>query len=83
MDERHSFTKDDFLVCVIVDGYDKIPDKFKEMARQKQFLDEELLFSKGFMEPNKEGVWRMKQMKDIMDEDVAPEKVPLNLLHCF
>lgn len=34
LDEQLKFTKDDFLVCVIVDGYDKIPESFKERARQ-------------------------------------------------
>lgn len=70
-------------MCVIVDGYDKIPESFKKLARQGQFLDEEMLFQKGFMEPNREGVWRMKQMRDVMDERVPPEKVPNNILHVF
>ena len=49
-DEDYRFTKDDFLVTIICDGYDKIPDCFKELARDKGFLDEELLISRGFME---------------------------------
>ena len=70
-------------MCVIVDGYDKIPDTFKNMARKGKYLDEEMLFQKGFMEPNREGVWRMKQMRDVMDERVKPERVPSNILHVF
>jgi len=29
MDDKHAFSKDDFLVAVVVDGYDKIPESFK------------------------------------------------------
>jgi cellulose synthase/poly-beta-1,6-N-acetylglucosamine synthase-like glycosyltransferase len=53
------------------------------MARKGKYLDEEMLFQKGFMEPNREGVWRMKQMRDVMDERVKPERVPSNILHVF
>ena len=83
LDEKHKFSKDDFLVCLIVDGYDGMKDVFKQLAREKRFLDEEVLLQKGFMELNKEGNPRMKQMKDLMDPDVKPEKVPNNLLHVF
>lgn len=55
LDKKLKFTKDDFLVCVVVDGYDKIPDSFKVLGREKGFLDEEVLFQKGFMETNREG----------------------------
>ena len=43
-DPNSNFTKDDFLVVLVVDGYEKIPASFKEMAREKGFLDEEVLF---------------------------------------
>ena len=43
-DPNSNFTKDDFLVVLIVDGYERIPASFKEMAREKGFLDEEVLF---------------------------------------
>ena len=83
LDPKLKFTKDDFLVCVVVDGYDKIPDSFKALGREKGFLDEEVLFQKGFMETNRDGAFKMKNMKDIMDEGVPEDKVPTNLLHCF
>lgn len=83
MDKNLDFTKDDFLVCVVVDGYDKIPESFKSLARESQFLDEEMLFQKGFMEISRENTWKMRNMKDVMEDDVPPEKVPTNLLHCF
>jgi len=44
LDENTKFTKDDFLVVVICDGYDRIPDSLKKLARDKGFLDEEVLF---------------------------------------
>ena len=34
------FTKDDFLVAVICDGYERIPESLKSLAREKGFLDE-------------------------------------------
>jgi len=43
LDARHKFTKDDMVVVVICDGYDRIPESFKQFARDKLFLDEELL----------------------------------------
>ena len=42
--DEHPFSKDDFLVTVICDGYDKIPDSMKKLARENKFLDEEMLF---------------------------------------
>lgn len=79
----HSFTKDDFLVVVICDGYDRIPASLKALAREKGFLDEEVLFQKGFMETNRDNEFKMKDMRDIMDEGVPTDKIPTNLLHCF
>ena len=43
-DERHNFSKDDFLVVLVCDGYERIPESFKKLARSKGFLDEEVLF---------------------------------------
>lgn len=70
-------------MCLIVDGYDKIPDSFKQLAREKKFLDEELLFQKNFMELNRDEKFKMKSMRDVMDPDVPADKIPTNLLHCF
>ena len=79
----HSFTKEDFVVVVICDGYDRIPASLKALAREKGFLDEEVLFQKGFMETNRDNEFKMKDMRDIMDEGVPTDKIPTNLLHCF
>jgi hypothetical protein len=33
LDEKTKFTKDDFLVVVVCDGYERIPESFKKFAR--------------------------------------------------
>lgn len=78
-----NFTKDDFLVVVVVDGYDRIPASFKELAREKGFLDEEVMFQKGFMETNRDNEFKFKNIADIMDREVPEEQHPFNILHCF
>ena len=40
LDKYTSFTKDDFFVLVVVDGYERIPESLKRFARCKGFLDE-------------------------------------------
>ena len=49
-DKKFQISKDDFLIFIVCDGYDRIPDSFKENARSKGFLDESILEHKGFME---------------------------------
>ena len=83
LDKKHKFTKDDFLVVVICDGYDNLSESLKSFARKKKFLDEEVLFQKGFMTGNRDGKWKMKNMRDVMDPGVDQENVPSNILHCF
>ena len=83
IDPKTNFTKDDFLVVVIVDGYENIPGSFKEVARDKGFLDEEVLFQKGFMDVDRDGNFKMKNMRDVMNEGVPSEKIPTNILHVF
>jgi len=78
-----NFTKDDFLVVAICDGYDNIPESLKTLAREKGFLDEEMLFQKGYMDLNRDNQFKMKNIRDVMEPDVPIEKVPSNLLHCF
>ena len=39
-DSYYNFTKDDFTVVIVCDGYDNIKEPFKELARDKGFLDE-------------------------------------------
>jgi chitin synthase len=70
-------------VVVIVDGYENIPSSFKEVAREKGFLDEEVLFQKGFMDLDRDGNFKMKNMRDVVNEGVPAEKIPTNILHVF
>lgn len=76
------FKKEDFLIFVIVDGYDKITDDFLKYATNKQFFDVEILKEKSFVEPIKgqPGKYKMKAMADIMDEGVP---APTNIIHMF
>lgn len=69
-DERYKLTKDDFTVVLICDGYDRIPESFKNHARDKGFLDEEILVTKGFMEKteDKKPTYKMRPLRDIMDQ---------------
>lgn len=70
-------------MVVIVDGYENIPSSFKEVAREKGFLDEEVLFQKGFMDLDRDGNFKMKNMRDVVNEGVPAEKIPTNILHVF
>ena len=82
-DRSTKFTKDDFLVVVVCDGYDKIPESFKSLAREKGFLDEELLIEKKFMERNRQGKYKMRPLRDVMDSNLEDKDVPSNILHVF
>jgi len=83
MDPKTKFTKDDFCVFLICDGYDHIPESFKKLAREKNFLDEEVLVGRGFMKKDRNGKYKMKDMNDIVDYNVPSEDLPQNLLHMF
>lgn len=84
-DEKYGLTKDDFTVFIICDGYDRIPDSFKKHARDKGFLDEELLVQRGFMDrtDDKRAPYKMTPLKNIMDEEVPTEDIPKNILHVW
>jgi len=70
-DKKYKLTKDDFCVTIICDGYDRIPDSFKKHARDKGFLDEELLVQRGYMNKDeKTGAYKMRPLADIMDNTV-------------
>ena len=80
MDKGIDFKKEDFIVFLICDGYDRIPASFKKFATEKSFFDLDVLEQKGFMEKDRDGKIKMKDMRDIMDPGV---KVPLNVIHMF
>ena len=83
-DKNFKLTKDDFLIFIVCDGYDRIPDSFKKHARDKGFLDEDILEHKGFMEKDpRTGNLKMRDLRDIMDNNVPDDEVPKNLLHVW
>lgn len=83
-DKNFNLSKDDFLIFIVCDGYDRIPESFKKHARDKGFLDEDILEHKGFMEREpRTGNLKMRDLRDIMDDSVEDEDVPKNLLHVW
>ena len=56
----------DLVVVCVVDGYDKIPESFKEYATNCNFFNIDILKEKGFMKEEREGVWTMKTMQELM-----------------
>ena len=48
------FGKNDLVIFVIADGYEKIPNSMKRMLSEKKLFDIEILKKKGFMK-RKEG----------------------------
>ena len=80
LDQYTKFTKDDLCVLVVCDGYERIPESFKNYARSKGFLDENRLVEQGFM-TCVDGVYKMKDISDCME--IKSEETPQNVLHCF
>lgn len=80
-DESLDFKKDDFIVFLICDGYDRIPDSFKKYATEKNFFSFETLRDKNFLFQDREKKWKMKDMRDIMEPGV--KKIPTNIIHMF
>lgn len=83
-DKDYDIKKDDFLIFIVCDGYDRIPDCFKKLATEKGFLDESILEAKGFAtRDERSGNLKMRPLRDVMDASVADKDVPNNLLHVF
>mmetsp|Transcript_14964 Transcript_14964/g.20296 ORF Transcript_14964/g.20296 Transcript_14964/m.20296 type:complete len:227 (+) Transcript_14964:508-1188(+) len=83
-DKDYDIKKDDFLIFIVCDGYDRIPDCFKKLATEKGFLDESILEAKGFAtRDERSGKLKMRPLRDVMDKSVADKDVPNNLLHVF
>lgn len=67
--ETIEFEKDDFLVFIICDGFDEIPESFKKHAASKGFYDESKLAP--FMKKDMiTGKMEMKDMREIMSTGV-------------
>ena len=83
-DKKFNVSKDDFLIFLVCDGFDRIPDCIKELGREKGFYDESILESKGFAErEERTGKLKMKPLRDVMDRSVPDDEVPSNILHVF
>ena len=82
-DKHGDLTKDDFCVTIICDGYDRIPESFKQHARSKGFLDEEMLVAKNYMTKDDKGKYKMQDLNKVMDSNVAEADIPKNILHIW
>ena len=80
VEKNLNFCKEDLIVFCICDGYEKIPASFKKLATDKGFFDEEILIEKGFLEKKRDGSYKMKDVRDLMDDGV---EAPKNILHLF
>lgn len=81
MDPDVKMKQEDLVVVLVADGYDNIPDSFKKYATENQFLDIDVLKEKGYMFKDRDDVWKMKTMDELMDKSV--KNVPKNILHLF
>jgi len=88
MDQDLRMRQQDFVVCVVCDGYDGIPASFKKFARKNKIFDERILQERGFMEreymgDDRLGKWKMKTMRDLCDPELKDDQIPKNCLHLF
>lgn len=82
-DPQLKMRQQDLVVVCVCDGYERIPQSFKDFAKQCKFFDEDLLKKKGFMIEERENQWRMKTMQELMDKKVKEDEIPKNILHLF
>ena len=78
MDPDVQMQQQDMVVCVICDGFEQIKQGFKDYATEHKFFDIEKLKSRGFMEEDRDGKWKMKTMQDLMDKSV-PESEEIDV----
>ena len=50
LDPDLKFKKEDFIVFLVCDGYERIPESFKKYASSNNFFELDTLVEKGFME---------------------------------
>jgi len=82
-DKELNFKKDDMVVFLIADGYDKLSPSFKKFATDNQFFNEETLREKHFMKQTRGGQWVMKDMDELVEPDFEKAKIPTNCVHLF
>ena len=73
----------DLVVVLVCDGFEKIPESFRQYATDRKLFNIDTLIEKGFMEQDREGKWQMKTMSKLMDKKVKEKDVPKNCLHMF
>lgn len=56
-----------FLIC---DGYSAITESFKKYATDHQFFDLDVMEQKGYMDKDRDGKLKMKDMRDLMEPGV-------------
>lgn len=56
-----------FLIC---DGYGAITESFKKYATDHQFFDLDVMEQKGYMDKDRDGKLKMKDMRDLMEPGV-------------
>ena len=89
MDKATKFTHTDMIVCLVCDGFDKIPKDMKEYMRKYKLFDERLMQEKGFMKYHEEdegkGRWKMRPIKECLEKNEINKKrlPPKNLCHLF
>lgn len=83
-DKSYNIKKDDFLIFIVCDGFDRIPKCFKKLATEKGFFDESILTAKNFAtRDERSGKLSMRPLREVMDKSVPDKDVPNNLLHVF
>lgn len=80
-DTNLDFKKDDMVVFLICDGYERITESFKKYAKEKGFFDAETLQDRQFLEQDRDKKWKMKDMRDLMDQGIKEH--PTNIVHMF
>lgn len=65
MDPDLRLKQQEFVVVLVCDGYDRVPETLKKLAKEKGWFDERILRDKGFMYEEKKGSgkWKMKTMR--------------------
>ena len=74
MDEKLGLSGQDMVVCLVCDGFDKIPEEMKAYMKKYKLFDERILLNKGYMKEVK-GKWKLKPIDEIMHENIADDKI--------
>lgn len=74
--------KNDLIVVLCCDGFEKIPQSFIDYLTERKALDGKLLADKGFAKWDEStGRYKMRPIEEFMDPGL--ESYPNNLLHTF